>query len=70
MNSKTYDMAKALEPLEKAEAKVREMQGKTSDGKAGGRGRKKAERPSGKLPEGLGQSRDKVAGAVGMRRSD
>jgi hypothetical protein len=59
-------IGKAIEELEKPKAKERQKAGKSADGHAGGRGKRK-DKPSGKLPDGLsGQTRDKVAEAVGM----
>jgi len=51
--------------MKKQAAKEREKTGKSADEYAGGRGRKK---PYGNLPEGLeGETREKVATAVGMK---
>jgi hypothetical protein len=58
-----------------AQAKERQKTGKSADGQAGGRGKKKQkipeeeEKPSGNLPEGFsenGRSREQVAATVGM----
>jgi DNA modification methylase len=64
--SEAVALGKRLEPVEQKAAKERELAGRTPDGQAGGRGRKK---PSAKLAEGLGETREKVAAAVGMKRS-
>jgi DNA modification methylase len=57
-------LGRMLEEPERAKAKARERAGKSPDGQAGGRGKKK---PPGKFPEGFtGETRDKVGEAVGM----
>ena len=65
--SEWVSIGAAVESIEKKKNAVAEKSGKSSDGKAGGRGRKK---PSGKLPHGLSEkesrrTRTKVAKAVG-----
>jgi len=52
----------ALEAIERPKAAQREKSGKGAGG-SGGRGKKK---PSGKLPQGLGDTRDAVGRAVGL----
>jgi ParB family chromosome partitioning protein len=79
--SEAAAIGKALERLERPKAEARKKAGKSTDGTAGGRGRKK---PAGNLPAGLGgtgqnkgtpgkspdeakgDTRDRVAEAVGM----
>jgi len=62
--SEAVALGERLEALEKPKAKQRERRGKSADGKAGGRGKKK---PGGKLPQGSeGRTREKVGAAVGM----
>jgi len=56
-------IGEALEVHIAEQARERELSGKGADG-SGGRGHKK--KPSGKLPEGLGDTRDKVAAALGI----
>jgi len=59
-------LTNALLAVEKPKAKARKKSGKSADGKAGGRGRKK---PSEKITEGLGgEAKDKAAKAAGMSR--
>lgn len=59
--SEAVAMKARLEPFERKAAEEREKSGKGLDG-SGGRGNKK---PSGKLPQGFGESRVAVATAVG-----
>jgi len=47
---------------EREKAKERQAAGKSTDGTAGGRGKKK---PSGKFPEGIGRARTKASAATG-----
>lgn len=67
--SEAVAAAEAIEAMEKPKAAKRERSGKSSDGRAGGRGKKK---PSSKLDEGLPahrrESDAKVAEAVGMKK--
>jgi len=65
------DSAKAVAKAYKPTADAAQKAGKSADGKAGGRGRKK--KPSGKLPEGLPETRqretnEQAAASVGMSR--
>jgi N6-adenosine-specific RNA methylase IME4 len=60
--SEAVAIAEALTPKIKGEAKARQLAGKGVDG-SGGRGHKK---PSGKLPGGLTESRDKAAAFTGI----
>jgi hypothetical protein len=68
--SEALSVGAALEALEGRLARQQQQTGKSADGKAGGRGRKK--KPSGESPEGLRSKREtsaKAAKAVGMSRS-